>query len=907
MDPNETLASGPHGVCSPQGGNPDVPPDQRPTLRKLLDQGVTAYKEILELLAPYICPDEAATAEKATRKAIAVLYAAIAGLGLLACLPSTVRIKDDLLAAVGLISVLVLVSRYRVSFAGRLLLVPVALLAFHIPSYATWNPLDDAWESLDVLLWSLLLACLIDYGASTEPERSRPRHRCIALVLAGAGIFAAAALKYEMPITAGAAVLAVTWTWWPAPRLARRLACEDADTLWLLAMRRWSFVTWARVLAVSAVLIPFFLFLHSLGLKDRLQWPSEDSEIITTRVGEGPHAKTHAWFWQPRGSYLREKDLRREPFYGLKESESGKIEELREELAAANRGKGGREPEAIFHQIEGLLAPFRISDSKSFDKLVREGSEFNLYHLEQPPPGSRKSMARRLRGHKFLAEDLMAPMGTPLLQLRDDRVRELMRHNALWHWLLLGYGLVGFVLLWRRGGDSRLGRWLGLWFIAAGTLGMIRFANFFLPALSYAVSHQSDLPTETLINLLLLAAVVLLALFLGFVICAAVWTHACWPTAHPHGPARWTRTLLTAAKIALVTVCMSALFYLPWLALRENTVVAALSGIAVFPSVSFGVGFLLRRRTAGHPNRIAISNSAGYVLLVIQAVVVTTFFAERLRDEASLDITPSLVESLKLASVLSGSLFLVFIAILIFTKDFLHLSAVRDFSLAVTAMVVPAMLAWSEELSASYVSVFAENLIATRGKEILAVVLAVGLLPPLCRRIERLALYATQPDLLKKEHSIRETLECLFDFRQPGSLQQIDELLRGVGLEGSILYVRQTTDSFVAAQSTPAGCAVEIKASSPLRRFLAANPGFHNLKRLALEWRYFFVQFELHRMRKATCGHFVLPISLGGSVRALLLIPARADSSRLSEEIARDIAQLRLFAAQLRILESEVA
>src|SRR5689334_23807152 len=61
MGADEASISRTGDVCSRQGENHDVPADHRPTLRKLLDQGVTAYKEILELLAPFICPDEAAT------------------------------------------------------------------------------------------------------------------------------------------------------------------------------------------------------------------------------------------------------------------------------------------------------------------------------------------------------------------------------------------------------------------------------------------------------------------------------------------------------------------------------------------------------------------------------------------------------------------------------------------------------------------------------------------------------------------------------------------------------------------------------------------------------------------------------------------------------------------------------
>lgn len=52
MDELEEVLSQEEAPYELQDSN--VPPDQRPTLRKLLDEGVWVYGEILERLAPYI-------------------------------------------------------------------------------------------------------------------------------------------------------------------------------------------------------------------------------------------------------------------------------------------------------------------------------------------------------------------------------------------------------------------------------------------------------------------------------------------------------------------------------------------------------------------------------------------------------------------------------------------------------------------------------------------------------------------------------------------------------------------------------------------------------------------------------------------------------------------------------------
>ncbi|HWM90259.1 MAG TPA: hypothetical protein VN493_05785 [Thermoanaerobaculia bacterium] len=82
-----------------------------------------------------------------------------------------------------------------------------------------------------------------------------------------------------------------------------------------------------------------------------------------------------------------------------------------------------------------------------------------------------------------------------------------------------------------------------------------------------------------------------------------------------------------------------------------------------------------------------------------------------------------------------------------------------------------------------------------------------------------------------------------------------------------------------------------------------AQRGFLDLKRLALEWRYFFFQFELHRVQEATSGRFLLAICLGQSVRALLVVPGELVRLRVGEPLAAEIANLKLIATQLRKVE----
>ena len=61
--------------------------------------------------------------------------------------------------------------------------------------------------------------------------------------------------------------------------------------------------------------------------------------------------------------------------------------------------------------------------------------------------------------------------------------------------------------------------------------------------------------------------------------------------------------------------------------------------------------------------------------------------------------------------------------------------------------------------------------------------------------------------------------------------------------------------------------------SEGVRKFLGRRRHFVDLQTVAFEWPFFFYQFELHRIRKGTGCRYMLPVSVGESLRGLLLLP----------------------------------
>jgi hypothetical protein len=862
---------------------------ERRTLRaRLAAQGVEVYEDLLEFLSNEISAAEADEARVAFGRSLKALGWAALGLLIFAGLPFQVARFSDFILAASIVAALVLVSRYHILFAGRLILVSVALLALHSPARESLDLFSDAPKIVPILLTGLVVGMLIDTGASADPERKHPRLRYGLLTLTGA-LISWQAWESQFWITCTAGLMVCVWGWWPARWLEARsrLRKEDSETIRLLAMKRWAFVAWGRFFAVTVSLFPFLLFLHNIGLNDHLRLPADDRTFVKTSIAD----RKLLWYWPSHAAYLRVSDLAEESFYGIPQTELGTVEPLMEDLKAANRGEGRKKPSEVYALLVEALKKYRLDSPSKFEEFQKRNDAKRLLHLVAPPPGSPLGLLRRYR-----VEDLSGGSGMPLSAMEPAGVADLLSHNALWQWLLVGYGLLGFTILWRRGGDSRLGWWIGLWVVTVGGLGSFRYTSYFLTAFNYRALDSAELPGEillcTILNLLVLVASAASLLFVLFVPCAAIWTHACWPTLRADGTRRQGSRFITVCKIGWVALCMSVLFYVPFILAATTEALepvwAAVLAMSAFAAASVVFGVLFRRRKSQLDQQPEISETAGILLFLVQGTVTCSLLAELWGDD------PSLARNLTVASFVAGIGFLLFVVILIFRKDFLYLSAARDFSFAIAALI-PVLVAWSEEFSSSFANRLTLGLIPERGNEIVAVVLAVGMLPPARRWIERRLLYLSQPGLQERERKIHATLEELPDLWSLESLAEIRKLLQEIGLDGAKLFVRSGRDrfSFTATRES-------FELSPSLRRFLVSREGFLELSRLAFEWRYFFVQFELHRIRRATESRFLLPIVVGGSLRALLLIPESPHHRRLGEAMTEEIEKLGLITALFR-------
>ncbi|MFY9822607.1 MAG: FHA domain-containing protein [Thermoanaerobaculia bacterium] len=177
----------------------DLSPNNRAEVDKLwsqLQRGLPGYDDLLELLRNVISPQEAEMARGATFSGLRALVAAADVLVLLAVTsallpPGYTRLSAllyDLAGAWAVASALILVNRFQVNFAGRVLLPLLYTLRFLEPPSSDWYQIPHAGYALEVLIAVVLLGVLVDFGASSEPRRRYLDLRRLALLLVGAVI-----------------------------------------------------------------------------------------------------------------------------------------------------------------------------------------------------------------------------------------------------------------------------------------------------------------------------------------------------------------------------------------------------------------------------------------------------------------------------------------------------------------------------------------------------------------------------------------------------------------------------------------------------------------------------------------------------------------------------------------------
>jgi hypothetical protein len=879
-------------------------------VKDYMRQGTDGYRKILERLEKDISEEEAEIAYEAKQKGmkatiVFILVGVLLNVITYNLPPSYVDLSSftyDLSWAFGLLASLVLVSYYRVSFGGRLMVMAMGLLAFYSPPVSSLRPDLYLFTLVLILAEAAFLGCCIDYGASTEPKRPHPRRRRWVLLLPGLIIPASVLFDWRavgrFPVlTILAGFLCSVWGWWIVPRLEKQVNLgHDCELLRTAAMSRYTRFISARIFAVLAGALPFYLLLASFDIDQRLRWPEGNGPAMVTTI-EG-HQKI--WFWQQKARLLRITDCNGKGLYGFHPTslDLKTLDEINSEFIAIRKND---QDERAFLRLKGLLDEYSIDNADNFRELFSTDGIPVLFSLEE---NSVQGFGPFHRKKLFHIENLFHREGPTLVSYTKNEIQEAVSHNETWRYLLAFFGTLGFILIWKRGADYSVARWLGVWLIGAALAGAYRYSSLFLPAFYFQIWHRAvDLPSGQFILALLLliqgTTWVIVMAFAFCIPCAAVWTYVCWPQTTRSEKTNRLTLILLAIKIALVAVAMNLTFFLSILTAKtidqftQHTtnidIPGVLAIIVFFSSVSLSIGFLVQRRY--DPKDLSALDwlSASFFIACQPIVLLAT----------TQEITTEADALLRNLSLFMGVSFMVILLALFLTRQFLQIINAQQLSFAIVIILIPGLLTIMEDYLKDLVAFYSQSaLIYSKGAKALSGIVAVALFPKIRLYVERALTFFTPYHTLKIESRIRKIMEELGDLRQPAALDRLRQTFEECGLADYGLYSRRDNDDFeIVIKSSNYDPPPKLAVSRFLRRFLGRNPRFIDLNLIALEWRFFFFQFELSRLQRATGSGYLLPVIISEGVRGILFIPYDPSVRHAIGDLsAREIGNLGLIA-----------
>jgi hypothetical protein len=149
----------------------------------------------------------------------------------------------------------------------------------------------------------------------------------------------------------------------------------------------------------------------------------------------------------------------------------------------------------------------------------------------------------------------------PHFRMYDPHELEILRTTyAKPKWIFFAIGIIGFIFLWRRGGDSSLARWIGIWLIGISLIPTLNVSDDTLPHLTHWLWRQSVLyhwnslgsTAQPLFAVLYLAAASAGILWMTQASPAVVWAYLCWPTpTYPQWPILVRQAIIVGKILAV--------------------------------------------------------------------------------------------------------------------------------------------------------------------------------------------------------------------------------------------------------------------------------------------------------------------------------------------------------------------
>lgn len=891
-------------------------------VQSMVDTDLGAYAELRRRLSGEISPAEAERARILATGSIRMYSLGLATTavlgGLMPLVDSSFQSLSSLMRALLPIAIcLLLVSRWRVNFAGRTLLPIAALL---MPSHLDRNTsleiftvgaasMDDVLFFSDVDLGvrigaGYVLGWMFDLTANQDVKRPRFAGTLTAIFSLLAILVVLMSPRLGIVETMGQlqrSLLVIAWIWWlhPLVRSTDRYSRSDVATVFFASLARWRRRATGRFLAAISVSIVLVATLNGFALSSAVSIEGADPPVTAkVRFETASEPVTTAFFWTRMGRLLRQSDFAvpdRHVYVttSMPPKDSADLDFM--------WTFGTLEPvsESSFKNHRRALESFEIKSASGFQQSLDKSvdklwSEQRIWLIErkaatgwQLPAATQAPPASTVSG-SYIREALHKRM-------KPVSIQYFARFQEMRPIAILGSGIFAtfaFVMLWRRGGDSSAARWVGVWFAGIAMSFALPLAEFVLESTFTQVAESASEPER------FLAARGFLRMLHGTAIVGgvlAIYGVAAWlaylhlrPAVEPYESksGRWLGHFTgrkAAICIAWASICVSYLIVTKSTSgsLLIATVASAIATVAGIVVLEFARRRSGRTGIAADP-RLQLGRG-GVALFVIGQIPLIGSVA--FRDVSVPTWSPPVTYLSMALLVIYG----IAVALYVLRTDWLRVSAGRDLSWLMTVILLP----FAFELLNGALPTLLEptGLFLPGAANYASLFLIVGLMQPLQRFLETALEFIASPGLRRIQRDVDDILEkSLASSEHDDVGEQILAMFKRRGVDRFALWIRQHGCRYIP-EFEPRGSGAEPLELSPMfcARLLKIRSVI-DTEVVHSEWEYFFDQFEIDRMANRTQARYVYPLRLGNSLWGLMFIADSPPAQKLAKDSFKKIA-----------------
>jgi uncharacterized membrane protein len=629
-----------------------------------------------------------------------------------------------------------------------------------------------------------------------------------------------------------------------------------------------------RLLALAVVAVTAFAWLRAIDSVEQMtpRGNSMDYVRLTTPLPNNAVATDTLLFWPRLARPLKASDFQ-QPHRRIYALGAADLVAAQKQLAAAGKRYRFQDTVTIdgrsYKTLLSLWGKHRVSSPQ---QLLAPGGDLQprqLWVLEQIP---RRTLLADDEGGAPKFFYVVEPLSRKLLRYRESELPKIGIVVFSWSVPTVLFGALAFLVLWRRGGDSSMARWAGIWLggVAAWSIDVLVRQNFVkidMPSVALAAQDSTGgrfmLVLYATLMLIFATVTLLHNAFVPQWALYAYFSRLQTPVAHGH---TWISRYRTPIFLMMVGVANYGFFL--WLSNMEYN-----QKIATIGAVNIGMMCVCWLWQGRHGQRQhAVSWNAVLAFLAANMLIWLINMPGRKAHDFGV-----------LLNVLVSLLFIFWFARAVFHDDLLRLAGGRDISFIVSVIVLPIVFEASAEHARAILHGL--GLFSETATGIIGTVAVVLLVHPFQHLLSTIFTRLANPGLSRVRKVIDQyTEEATESGNLAGRGDPALQIFYGMGITRFGFYACGAAGHLIELINNLDNDTPEIQISPSLRKKLSETKTFIDLKSAAFEWHYFYEQFELCRLERQLGCRYLFPVCLGHSLRAILCLGDDASSRKLARD-----------------------